>query len=126
MSKSRFIIKNGIQGSGVFTTVDFKKGEALFELTGEILDHPTRTSIQIGKTKHVEDSIGIHVNHNCLANAKLNRKTATFISLRDIKNGEEITFNYNENEDVLANPFICQCCGKKIVGKKLSSIKTPV
>lgn len=126
MSPSRFIIKNGIQGSGVFTTVDFKKGEALFELKGEIIDHPTRTSIQIGENKHVEDPIGIHVNHNCSANAKLDRKTTTFISLRDIKNGEEITFNYNDNEDVLANPFICQCCGKKIVGKRLSSIQTPI
>jgi hypothetical protein len=115
--KPMFTLKEGIQGEGVFTTVTVPKGETLFEMSGEILDHPTRTSIQVGKNKHIEDDIGIHINHSCAPNAKINRRKRTFISLRTIEAGEEITFDYNQNEDLMASPFICRCCNKMIRGK---------
>ncbi len=113
-----FIIKNGIHGLGVFTTADIKKGKILFKLKGKILDFPTRTSIQIGKYQHIEDQIGAHMNHSCQPNAKLYKRSHTFKSTKNIKKGEEITFNYNQNEDKLAAPFTCACCGRKIRGRK--------
>lgn len=118
----KFLLKEGIHGVGVFTVVEFKKGDTLFELSGPIIYRPTRTSIQIGKNKHIEDDIGIYINHSCFPTAKVNRKKLTFICLRDIGVGEEITFDYNKNEDILAAPFLCHCCHKKIVGKKASKM----
>jgi len=114
---ARFSIKTGIHGSGVFLTQNIKKGKTLFKMKGEILDKPTRTSVQIGKNKHIEDIIASRVNHSCTPNTKVCRQHKTFISLTDIKKGEEITFNYNKNEDSLASPFKCKCCGNKIMGK---------
>ncbi|HLB42403.1 MAG TPA: SET domain-containing protein [Gammaproteobacteria bacterium] len=113
-----FVVKNGIHGIGIFTTKNIKKGSVLFEMQGDILNHPTRTSVQIGKMIHIEDDIARRINHNCKPTAKVDRKTRSFISLQDIKKGEEITFNYNDNEDVLACPFVCACCYKKIAGRK--------
>jgi hypothetical protein len=48
----------------------------------------------------------------------VDRERAALISLRGIKAGEEVTFDYNQNEDKLANPFVCQCCGTLIQGKQ--------
>lgn len=121
--KPKFILKEGIHGQGIFTTVKISKGEILFEMNGDIINQPTRTSIQIGKNKHIEDDIGAHVNHNCMANAKIIRKNRTFISLRDIEPNEEITFDYNKNEDSISAPFTCHCCQKEIRGKLKSKVK---
>jgi hypothetical protein len=113
-----FEIKVGIHGVGVFVTRDIKKGDIVFKLLGNIVNKPTRTSVQIGRDKHVENSLAGHVNHSCQPNVRVNRRSRAFVSLRDIKQGEEMTFNYNDNEDVLAEPFTCACCGRRVVGKK--------
>lgn len=117
-----FEIKHGIEGIGVFAKCDFRKGAHLFTMRGEILNHPTRTSVQVGKHEHIEDEIAGAVNHACSPSARVDRATRSFISVRDIKKGEEITFDYRENEDTLANPFICSCCQEKITGKKLQPV----
>ncbi|MDX1901790.1 MAG: SET domain-containing protein [Gammaproteobacteria bacterium] len=119
---SQFEIKRGIQGIGVFAKRDFLKDSHLFTMHGEILDHPTRTSVQIGEHEHIEDEIAGAVNHACSPSAKVDRATRSFITVRDIKKGEEITFDYRENEDTLANPFVCSCCQTEITGKKLQPV----
>ena len=116
-SELQFIIKNGINGLGVFASEDIKKGTPLFSLTGEVLTEPTRTSVQIGEHAHIENELSALINHSCQPSAMVDREGKQFISARDIKNGEEITFDYNYNEDVLASPFICGCCGKVIQGR---------
>ncbi|TAK74858.1 MAG: SET domain-containing protein [Gammaproteobacteria bacterium] len=113
-----FVIKDGIHGLGVFTTADIKKGKVLFKLKGTILDHPTRTSVQVGKYQHIEDIIGAHVNHCCQPNTKVYKRSHVFKSSRNIKKGEELTFDYSKNEASLAAPFRCECCGKKVTGQK--------
>lgn len=117
--KPKFILQEGVHGKGVFATGTFKKGEKLFDMNGEIVTHPTRTSIQIGKNKHIEDDIGIYVNHHCHPTAKVNQKKRALISIKNIEIGDEITFDYNQNEDQLATPFTCHCCHKKIMGKRM-------
>lgn len=112
-----FETRVGIQGVGVFLKSPVKKGEVLFKLEGDIIDHPTRTSVQIGEHLHIEDKLAGHLNHHCTPNARVNRQTREFISLRDMKAGEEMMFDYNQNEDSLASPFECVCCGKRIAGK---------
>ena len=112
-----FVVKDGIHGLGVFVCEDIKKDTVLFQLKGPIIQNPTRTSIEIGKNKHIEDPIGAHINHNCTPNTKVQNKTQSFVSLRNIKKGEEITFDYNKNETTMASPFSCHCCGKEIKGR---------
>lgn len=113
-----FIVKAGIHGIGVFVTKDLKKDEIIFKMSGKIIDHPTRTSVQIDKNLHIEDKLAGHVNHSCAPNAKIDRKKRAFVCIAPIKKGDEITFDYNQNEDTLASPFECLCCHRKIKGKK--------
>lgn len=118
MLASDFMIRQGIQGSGAFTRKAFKQGEVVLHMMGEIFTQPTRTSIQVGDGQHIEDIIGGHVNHSCYPNVRVDRETASLISLRDIAAGEEITFDYRQNEDNMASPFKCHCCGNWIRGKE--------
>lgn len=122
-NKSQFIIKNGINGLGLFSSKDVKKGEVLFELIGPIISEPTRTSIQLQENLHVENELGSLVNHSCNANATVDRSLKAIVSIRHIEAGEEITFNYNENEDALASPFVCRCCGNVIQGINFNKTK---
>ena len=103
-------------GIGLIAECSFKKGDIVLELEGEILPFPTRTSIQLSKNKHIEDLFGKYINHNCFPNTKVEKDK--IIAKKSIKGGEEITFNYNENENKLSNPFICTCCHKEIKGNK--------
>lgn len=119
------VVKDGIHGVGVFTTMNMKRGTTLFKMKGEILPKPTRTSVQIGDNQHIEDEISGHVNHACTPNTIVDRTTRSFVSLRDIEEGEELTFDYTENEDSMAAPFICECCGKEISGMKKREKSVP-
>lgn len=118
-----FEIKVGIHGVGAFVTKSFKAGETLFILEGHIILSPTRTSVQVSEQEHIEDALAGRLNHSCEPNAKIDRMTRSFVSLRDIAAGEEITFNYNDNEDKLAEPFTCLCCGRRIVGKNITLVQ---
>lgn len=114
----KFIVKTGIHGLGVFTLMTFRAGDTLFKMRGELIPTPTRTSVQLGNSLHIEDEIAGFVNHSCAPNAKIDKDTHSFVALKDIKQDEEIVFDYNINEDTLASPFVCECCNRKITGKK--------
>jgi len=87
----------------------------VYILTGPILEGPTRTSIQIGPSKHIEDDLGKYVNHSCHPSVKVVGNK--LISITQINSGDSITFDYNKTETLMSNPFICHCCGKLITGK---------
>ncbi len=112
-------IKDSLNGFGVYATHTIPENATLFIMQGKILNYPTRTSVQIDENRHIEDPIAGCMNHACKPNARVDRKNRAFISLRKIDKDEEITFDYRENEDALACPFVCSCCQKKITGKRL-------
>jgi SET domain-containing protein len=109
------IIKNGVDQLGLFTKKNIKKGSIILKLQGKVLRSPTKYTIQIAKDKHIIDQRAIYINHSCNPNIKV--INIIILALRDICKSEEITFNYNDNEDILASPFVCSCCGKKITGR---------
>lgn|SRR3990167_5055286 len=116
-SRNPLVIKNGIEGQGVFAAQRINRNTIIFKMHGDFLTSPTQTSVQIGDQMHIEDNIAGLVNHSCHPTAKVDRQLHAFVSLRDIEKNEEITFDYTLNEDKLAAPFICQCCGQMINGK---------
>jgi hypothetical protein len=102
---------------GLFSTCSFSQGELVLKIEGEIVSQPSRTTIQIGPSQHVDvASPGKFINHSCNPNCKVENKQ--LIAIKNIAKGEEITFNYEESEDILAHPFICKDCGKWVGGKK--------
>jgi hypothetical protein len=89
---------------GLYVTIDLKMGTSIYVLKGDILDKPTRTSIEIGVNKHIEDIYGSYMNHSFSPNCKI--EEGYIITLTAIKANEELTFNYNNNETKMASPFI--------------------
>jgi hypothetical protein len=109
-------IKDDEGYKGVYSRVACPANTMLYSLMGgDPTKVPTRTSIQIAKDLHIEDEIGSCINHSCSPSCSI--KDFFVVTLRDIEVGEEITFNYNENEDVVSSPFKCGCCGKMILGR---------
>ena len=95
---------------GVFALVDCDIGTVVRNLlVDDVADRPTRTSIHIGNGRHVEDAIGIYINHSCTPSCKI--VGSSVIAIDKLKKGDEITFNYNESELVVSSPFRCLCCG---------------
>tara|TARA_B100000953_G_scaffold147057_1_gene121783 strand:+ start:70 stop:528 length:459 start_codon:yes stop_codon:yes gene_type:complete len=125
----------------LFAAIDIGRRELILNLQGIWHPYPTRTSIQVG-SNHLESEAGACINHSCKPNAEIlcviysmdprdkphfvpesafaqnATRRPVLVSNQEILKGEEITFDYNKTEDILANPFICNCCGKEIKGKK--------
>lgn len=87
----------------------------VYILSGTLVGSPTQTSIQVGPNQHLEDKWGQYINHSCNPTVKV--VGTTLISTKKIDNGDSITFDYNESEDIVSHPFHCSCCGKLIQGK---------
>ena len=118
---------------GLFAEKSFNEGEIVTMLEGSTLDYPTRTSIQVGEDQHMESEIGGFMNHHCEPNCKiivdswhdvtlkLNGVEIKVEAIQDIKEGDELTFNYNETEHSISNPFNCRCHDKPITGGRVSA-----
>ncbi len=111
---------------GTFAARDFKKGETIRLLgASERYDRPTihqkitdgelniDDPFQVGKNLYIildEDSR--RINHSCDPNAGI-RGERKLIALRDIKAGEEITFDYSTTAHPSVEPEVwtmkCQC-----------------
>tara|TARA_R110002110_G_scaffold147731_1_gene338509 strand:- start:430 stop:885 length:456 start_codon:yes stop_codon:yes gene_type:complete len=101
---------------GVYTTEPITKNQVVHTLSlSETCEKPTRTSIQIKKGLHAEDEVGKYINHSCYPSCEI--RGTRVIALKKIKPGQEITFDYNENEKVVASPFRCGCCDRNITGR---------
>ena len=104
---------------GLFAKKKFHEDELIVKIEGKIINKPSRTSVQVGINEHIDVKEPImFINHKCDANIRL--KNNTFVAIRDIDKGEEITFNYNDSEEVLSNPFVCRDCGQMMKGKRFA------
>ena len=92
-----------VDGKGVILRKSVKKGEIVFVLSGRIFNQPTRESIHIGNNKHIYDEYGIFINHSFDPSVRI--ENINVIALKDLHDGDEITFNYNETEINMANTF---------------------
>lgn len=128
ISKKLSVQKNS-KGILLFAADSVKKDDILIRFEGKILDHPTKTSLQIDEERHLEGGgeIDDFLNHSCSSNGYINFKDLTLRALRDIKKGEEITFNYLTTEWDTANKFECLCgsksCFRHIYGFKYLALR---
>lgn len=103
---------------GLFTVADVASGEVLLTYDGPLLDHPTRLSIQIDDTIHVEgtDDSNAFLNHSCVPNAYVDWGSLCLRAMRDISSGEQITCNYNTTDYELHSVFQCTCGSERCKG----------
>jgi hypothetical protein len=109
------------QGSkGLFARKDIIAGSVIFHLKGRVSTRATKYSVQLSSYKHIDfppvrkpnddlDYAWQYLNHSCEPNGYVNAVELSFCALRNIRKGEEITFNYLTTEYELAAPFRCGC-----------------
>lgn len=116
------------RGRGVFAKEPIKKDEIIAEFDGEIYDYdyPNWTDeledhcIQFEENKW-RDSKGIArlINHSCEPNCGI-KNLFQIVAMRDIKKGEEITWDYEMTENYPEWSMECRCGSKncrKIIGR---------
>lgn len=112
---------------GLFAEKNFAKGEIIIAINGIITNRPTKYSIQTDKNKHIDvlqarwpipaQYFWIFINHSCDPNGYINSHDLTFCSLRHVEKGEQLFFNYNTTEWMLADPFKCECNSRQCSGE---------
>lgn len=135
LSKKTEIRKTSLNGKGTFAIEDIKKGEMIYIRGGELMRMEEAYNYKPGEcpdgiwpitdeywlgAKNEEDfkSQKVYVNHSCNPNCGI-KGEITFVAIRDIKVGEEITTDYAfiDNEEY---SFECTCgsnnCRKIITG----------
>jgi uncharacterized protein len=141
--KNKIIVKDSkIEGKGTFAALDINKGEVVLCTKGNyILDSDLDNTVdrslleicfQTGKDHHYcpvseQNKNGIfYVNHSCNPNCGITEKVC-LIAMRDIKSGEEITYDYCMTDSNFPGlkckespDFVCMCeskdCRKTITG----------
>ncbi len=125
-SDNATIKESSIQGTGIFAAKDFKKGEIIlkWDLTNTLSkeevdkksDEEKRHITFLNNKYTIMQSPEKFVNHSC--NANTTAKNFCDIAIKDIKKGDEITGDYNENALPNSNYMTCNCksknCKKKI------------
>jgi hypothetical protein len=114
-------VRDTKKGKSIFAIDEIAKDEIIFEFEKNFLEYPTKTSMQIDEGVHQEctnpEAVENFLNHSCEPNGYIDFQNLSFRALRQIKKGEEVTFNYLTTEWDLANKFDCKCGSKKCYGK---------
>ncbi len=125
VNKSKFTVKKSSAGLGLFATAPLKKGERVVEYTGEriteaeanrrggryLFELNDKWTLDGKDRKHA----GRYLNHSCVPNCypELNAsETRIFIfAKRNIKIGEELTYNYGRMyfNDIIKGKDHCLC-----------------
>jgi uncharacterized protein len=122
-------VKKGSAEMGLFAGEDIKKGDLIIEYIGNILTAKEAEEqaeneylFEVNRAKTIDGSptwnIARYANHACesASNSESEiKKDRVFIrAIKNIKEGDEITFDYGEEfvkEHIL--PFGCRCIAKK-------------
>ena len=115
-------VKRASAGLGLFAGEDIKKGTCLIEYTGPLVTNKEADEINsrylfaVNQGKTIDgsgrDNKARYVNHGCRPNAETDvYKNRVFITaIKNIKAGDEITYNYGkEYFNQFIKPYGCRC-----------------
>lgn len=112
-------------GLGLFATRSFKKGERIIEYFGRTLstseEYTSRSKylFEVNSRRTIDgatrENIARYINHSCRPNCEpeIERGRIFIDAIRNIKEGEELTYDYGEeyfNEHI--RPYGCRCSKK--------------
>lgn len=97
----------------------FISGEVISSFTAkEEMTSPTYLTVQKDEGLHITLSPSFlqYVNHSCSPSAFFNTTTMEFIALKNVGEGEELTFFYPSTEWEMAQAFDCRCGSQNCLG----------
>jgi len=127
-----YIGKSKTHGKGLLALRDIKKGKLIFIIKGKkvnfLINNEKQAKIAglnwigLGKNTWINPiNFGLYFNHSCNPNSAIKGKVSV-IAVRNIKEGEEITFDYSLNEADIFWNIKCHC-GSKNCRKTIRSIQ---
>jgi SET domain-containing protein len=120
-------VKRGLDGFGLFAMENIEKGEKIVEYIGNILLGDAAVNakenmylFEVNKNKTIDGSVrwntARYINHSCAGNAEseIRKGRVYVVSTKNIKEGEEIVYDYGEIffKEYIA-PKGCRCTAKK-------------
>jgi SET domain-containing protein len=122
LDSSNYTIKRSNTGLGLFALKPIPKGKRIIEYTGPLISNEV---VEVSRGKYFfgvntkwsidgspRNNIARYINHSCKPNceALLSGRRVWIWSKRNIRAGEEITYNYGKEyfEDVI-RPMGCKC-----------------
>ena len=131
---SSLILRQTKLGRSVFANKDFRKGEKIIEFKGKFFTYeqvPTPYEevedhyVQVGKNRYMGPSgkLDDFFNHSCGPNSglKIGGKRVILVAIKDIRKGEEITWDYSTTMD---DNWEMDCmCKSKNCRKKIGDFK---
>jgi hypothetical protein len=107
------------KGLSLFTDDEYTEGSTIMPLTGDIVEKEEAafSAIQIGRNQFIHNTYGkaeypYIMNHSCDPNCEIDVHNLQVLAKRNIKPGEELTFNYNTTEADMDDEgigFDCLC-----------------
>lgn len=118
------VLRDTPYGKGVFAAAPIREGALILRFAGPILRYadttPETYALQIGPDRYIGASGALddYVNHSCDPNAghHVRGDTTDLVALRDIAEGEQITFDYSTTLDEDDFTFDCRCSAKNCRG----------
>ncbi len=127
-AEASFAVKRTKTGLGLFATKPIPKGKRLIEYFGplvpneEVEKSSKKYFFSVNRKWSIDgsprDNIARYINHSCTPNAEAfvsSRRRVWIWSAKNIKPGEEITYDYGkEYFEGIIEPIGCKCkrCGK--------------
>src|SRR6185369_12928155 len=121
---------SGIHGTGGFARIDIRSGDLVIEYVGEKInkqqslercERHNQYIFELDDEYDLDGNVSWNparfLNHSCAPNceAELDEGKVWIVALRDIRAGEEMSFNYGYNlEEYREHP--CRCGAAKCVG----------
>lgn len=118
----KFLIKKSATGLGLYSNIQIKKGEFVIEYTGKTLTSKIANEkggkylFEINSRVTIDgagrENLARYINHSCRSNCEaiIEKKHIMIYSIKGIKPGEELTYNYGKeyfNEYI--KPYGCKC-----------------
>lgn len=101
-------------------TAPLKPGHAVCTFSAsEVLNHPTRFTLQLDETRHILLSPEPlwYTNHSCAPNVFFDTETMELMVLSPVGPREELRFFYPSTEWTMAEPFDCNCGAPNCLGR---------
>src|SRR3989338_3663068 len=132
ISKKIYVKESKTHGKGIFALKNIKKGETIFIIKGKkinfLINNKKQAEIAgfnwigFGKNEWIDPTnYGLYLNNSCNPNSAIKGRVVV-IAIRNIKKGEEITFDYSLKEADIFWHIKCHC-GSRNCRKTIKSIQ---
>ena len=98
----------------------YEAGEVLAHFSaGEVHSKPSYLTVQVGIDKHImlQPEHLQYINHSCEPNVFFDTSSMEVVAVREIQEGDEMTFFYPSTEWDMAQPFACLCGTASCLGQ---------